>query len=81
MRTRLTEQDTIIGNANIYGLGIRLSMYLQLAAMAIAGFWLLSERDGLLWSHFAFQIAVVIAVLGFIFGHACIFTAVIVALL
>ncbi len=69
------------GNSDVYGLGIRLGIYLQWLASLIANPLLKSERASMAASYLTFSVALAIAVLLLAFQHDCAFTSEIVIVL
>ncbi|KAF7507039.1 hypothetical protein GJ744_010967 [Endocarpon pusillum] len=69
------------GNSDVYGLGIRLGIYLQWLASLIANPLLERERATMAGSYLTFSLALAIAVLLLAFQHDCAFTSEIIIVL
>ena len=70
-----------VGNADFYGLGIRLGVYLQWIAQFLANCFLSAEWKSILGASIVFALALTIAVLLLTFEHECTFTAEIIVIL
>ena len=70
-----------VGNADFYGLGIRLGVYLQWIAQFLANCFLSAEWKTILGASIAFALALTIAVLLLTFEHECTFTAEIIVII
>ena len=69
------------GNADFYGLGIRLGVYLQWIAQFLANCFLSAEWKSILGASIVFALALTVAVLLLTFEHKCTFTAEIIVIL
>ena len=70
-----------VGDADFYGLGIRLGVYLQWIAQFLANCFLSAEWKSILGASMVFALALTVAVLLLTFEHECTFTAEIIVIL
>ena len=73
--------DGFVGNPDLYGLGIRLGIYLQWITFLIAEAELPDETSEITGAYAAFSIALLVAMLILIFEEGCVFTTEICVLL
>ena len=69
------------GDADFYGLGIRLGVYLQWIAQFLANCFVSTEWKSILGASMVFALALTVAVLLLTFEHECTFTAEIIVIL
>jgi hypothetical protein len=70
-----------VGNSDLYGLGIRLGLYLQWFASWLANIWLKDERRGLAETYMVFSLALFIALFVATFQDTCTYIAEIITIL
>lgn len=73
--------DGFVGNTDFYGLGIRLGIYSQWAASALANCFLPGEWKSNLGASLAFALALVVAIFLLTFQSQCVFTAEVIVIL
>jgi hypothetical protein len=70
-----------VGNSDVYGLGVRLGVYLQWISTVLANVYLPNERRGMVAASLAYSIAMFIALLVLVFDGSCLYMVEVIVLL